>query len=59
MKKLISYSGIILIITGTLVLLATRFHVLASHNSILITGLFLIVAGTIAHIWNIKQESKY
>jgi len=58
MKKFISYIGILLIIIGTLVLLATRFDVFA-NNTMLTTGLLLIVAGIIVHIWNIKHESKY
>ncbi|MBQ2208516.1 MAG: hypothetical protein II404_00950 [Prevotella sp.] len=57
MKKFAHYKGIFLIIIGTLVLLATRFHALASHNSLLVTGLLLIVAGIVAHIWSIKHES--
>jgi len=59
MKKLTPYLGIFLIIIGALVLWVTRFHLLTNHNSMLITGLLLIVAGIIAHIINIKHESKY
>ncbi len=58
MKKFISYIGIILIIIGTMALLVTRFEVFA-NNTMLMTGLLLIVAGIIVHIWNIKHESKY
>ncbi|MBQ3698696.1 MAG: hypothetical protein II886_02200 [Prevotella sp.] len=57
MKKFAHYIGIFLIIIGTLVLLATRFHTLASLNSLLVTGLLLIVAGIVVHIWSIKHES--
>ncbi len=59
MKKFIYNIGILLIILGTLILLMTYFHVFTRHNTILATGLLLIVLGIIAHIWNLKHESKY
>ena len=37
----------------------TRINALSSHNSLLLTGLLLIVAGILLHIRNIKHESKY
>jgi uncharacterized membrane protein HdeD (DUF308 family) len=59
MKKLTPFIGILLIIIGTLVLIATRFSTLSSHNSLLITGLLCIVAGICLHIRAIKHESRY
>ena len=59
MKKKPRYSGIFLIIIGTLVLLLTRFHSLSSHNWLLLTGLCCIVAGIVQHIRSIKRESQY
>ena len=55
MKKLTPYSGLFLIIIGTLVLIATRFSTLSSHNSLLVTGLFCILSGIWLHIRSIKQ----
>ena len=59
MKKIPHFSGLFLIIIGTLVLLLTRFHSLASHNWLLLTGLCCIVAGIVLHIRSIKRESQY
>ena len=59
MKKKPRFSGIFLIIIGTLVLLLTRLHSLSSHNWLLLTGLCCIVAGIVIHIRSIKSESRY
>ena len=59
MKKRPRFPGIFLIILGTLLLLLTRFHSLSSHNWLLLTGLFCIVAGIVVHIRSIKHESRY
>ena len=59
MKKKPHFSGILLIIIGTLVLLLTRFHSLSSHNWLLLTGLCFIIAGIVKHIRSIKRESRY
>ena len=59
MKKIGQYLGIILIIIGTLVLVATRIPSLTSSNAMLLSGLLLIVAGIILHIRSIKQQSNY
>lgn len=59
MKKKSRFSGLLLIIIGTLVLFATRFHGLSSHNWLLLTGLCCIVAGIITHIRSTKRESRY
>ena len=57
MKKIGQYIGIILIIIGTLVLVATRIPSLTSSNAMLLSGLLLIVAGIILHIRSIKRGS--
>ena len=57
MKKLTPYSGLFLIIIGTLVLIATRFSPFSSSNRMLLSGLLLIVAGIVLHIRSIKHES--
>ena len=57
MKKIGQYLGIILIIIGTLVLVATRIPSLTSSNAMLLSGLLLIVAGIILHIRSIKRGS--
>ena len=59
MKKIGHYLGIILIIIGTLVLVATRIPSLTSSNAMLLSGLLLIVAGIILHIRSIKHQSNY
>ena len=59
MKKIGQYLGIILIIIGTLVLMATRIPSLTSSNAMLLSGLLLIVAGIILHIRSIKHQSNY
>ncbi|MBQ2675247.1 MAG: hypothetical protein IJG07_11300 [Prevotella sp.] len=59
MKKIGQYLGIILIIIGTLVLVATRIPSLTSSNAMLLSGLLLIVAGIILHIRSIKHQSNY
>ena len=59
MKKLTPYLGLFLIIIGTIVLIATRFSTLATHNSLLFTGLLCIIAGIWLHIRSIKHESNF
>ena len=59
MKKLTPFIGILLIITGTLALIATRFSTLSTHNSLLFVGLLCIIAGIIMHIRSIKQDSRF
>ncbi len=55
MKKIPSHAGLYLIIIGVLVLISTRFSTLGSHNSLLLTGLFFIIAGIVLYIHNIKH----
>ena len=59
MKKLIPFAGIILIIIGTLTLIATRFSSLANHNALLFAGLLCIVIGIWLHIRSIKKDSRF
>ena len=59
MKKLTPFLGILLIIIGTMVLIATRFSTLASHNLLLFAGLACIIAGIWLHIRSIKHDSRF
>ena len=59
MKKLTHFIGILLIVIGTLVLIATRFSTLASHNWMLLSALCLIIAGIWLHIRSIKRDSRF
>lgn len=59
MKKLTPFIGIILIIIGTLMLVATRFSTLSSHNLLLLAGLACIIAGIWFHIRSIKRDSRF
>ena len=59
MKKLTPFIGIILIIIGTLLLISTRFSMLACHNSLLFAGLVCIITGIWLHIRSIKQNSRF
>ena len=59
MKKLTPFLGILLIIIGTMVLIATRFSSLSTHNSLLLAGLLCIIGGIWLHIRSIKQDSKF
>ena len=59
MKKLTTFIGIILIIIGTLMLVATRFSTLSSHNLLLFAGLACIIAGIWFHIRSIKRDSRF
>ena len=59
MKKCTKNIGLILIILGTLTLVATRVSNFSTHNGLLLTGLFCIVAGIWFHIRSIKNDSLY
>lgn len=59
MKKITHHIGLILIVTGTLILAATRISQFSTHNALLLVGLFCIVAGIILHIRSIKRDSLY
>ena len=59
MKKFGKNICLILIILGTLVLIVTRFSSFSASNSLLLTGLFCIVAGIWFHIRSIKRDSLY
>ena len=59
MKKLVPHAGLILIATGTVALMLTRLEQLSASNLLLGSGLLLIVAGILLHVWTIKRESKY
>ena len=42
-----------------MVLIATRFSTLSSHNSLLVIGLLCILSGIWLHIRSIKRESRF
>lgn len=58
-QQLKHYIGLFLMILGTLALALTQTASLANSNTLLATGLLLIVAGILWHIHSIKRESKY
>ena len=53
------YAGLALMVSGTLALCFTSIHALAGSNTLLATGLLLIVVGIWLHIRSIKHESQY
>jgi uncharacterized membrane protein HdeD (DUF308 family) len=59
MKKLKESSGVAMIIAGALALAATRIDSLSSNNTLLATGLLLIIIGMLLHIFLIKHASAY
>lgn len=59
MDRIKQYAGLLLIIIGVLALALTRIDALSGSNTLLLTGLLLIVTGIVTHIWSIKHESKY
>ena len=59
MKNYTKNIGLILIILGALVLISTRISTFSTHNGLLLTGLFCIVAGIWFHIRSIKNDSLY
>ena len=59
MKRIKKLAGLALIVAGTLALAVTRITALASCNGLLLTGLLLIVAGIVVHIYSIKHEGRY
>lgn len=59
MEKYTRFCGLFLIILGALLLLATRFHGLSSHNGLILAGLAAIILGIILHIYSIKRDSRY
>jgi len=48
-----------MIIAGALALAATRIDSLSSNNTLLATGLLLIIIGMLLHIFLIKHASAY
>ena len=59
MKKYTRFVGLFLIMIGAMLLMATRFHGLSTHNSLLLSGLAAILLGIILHIHSIKHDSRY
>ena len=59
MKKIRQYAGVMLIVLGTLALVATRLKALNSNNTLLLAGLLMIVVGIVVHIRSIKHASEY
>jgi len=54
MKKYASYTGLFMIIIGTLLLTATKICQWDTHNWLLLSGLLCIVSGIVLHIRSIK-----
>lgn len=48
-----------LIVLGTLALVATRLKALNSNNTLLLAGLLMIVVGIVVHIRSIRHASEY
>ncbi|MBR1688710.1 MAG: hypothetical protein IJ710_09335 [Prevotella sp.] len=59
MKKFAPYTGLLLIIVGTLVLVAAFAAGLTHLRSLLLGALAAIVAGIVLHIRTIKRQSRY
>ena len=59
LHKLKNHVGLLLIISGVLLLALTRIATLSSSNTLLLTGLLCNVAGIVLHIKSIKHESQY
>ena len=51
--------GLALILLGVVLLIVLHTVHLTFVNSLLIIPLFLILAGTLCHVWAMKRESKY
>lgn len=51
--------GIILVLLGTLCLLAAFLARQTSHNWVMLAALAMIIAGVILHIFLLKRQSKY
>ena len=59
LHKLKNHVGLLLIISGVLLLALTRIDTLSSSNTLLLTGLLCNVVGIVLHIKSIKHESQY
>ena len=59
LDKLKNHVGLLLIISGVLLLALTRIDTLSSSNTLLLTGLLCNVVGIVLHIKSIKHESQY
>ncbi len=59
MKKYSKNIGLILLIIGTLLLIATQFAPFTSNNYILLGGLFCNILGAYLLIRSIKKDSLY
>ena len=59
MKFLKKYIGIALILTGVTLLVILHFLHLTFINMLLLIPLFLMLLGTLLHVWMMKRESTY
>lgn len=55
MKKLKKILGLPLVCAGVAILAASYFIPYGSTNALLLTGLFLVVAGTATYVWKKKR----
>ena len=49
--------GLPLVYAGVAVLMLSYVTGLARHNAVLLTGLFLIVAGVVSYVWLLKRPA--
>jgi len=59
MKKYAPFTGLFLIIIGTLTLILTRLEQLSNLNTLLLAGLLFIILGIVLHIRSIKHQDNY
>ncbi len=59
MKKYSKNIGLILIIIGTILLVATQFALLSTNNYLLLCGLFSNILGAFLIVRSIKGDSLY
>lgn len=59
MKTIGRYTGLALIVIGTLWLLSDLIWGFFHLNFMLVVPLFLMIAGAFLHVWMQKRESRY
>ncbi len=59
MKKYYKNIGLILVVIGTLLLIATQIPQLSTSNTLLLSGLICNVAGAFLVVAGIKNDSLY
>ena len=59
MKIIKKSTGIALVFTGSLLLIASFLLGLTNHNTLLLTAWTMITVGIIVHIVKLKRDSRY